>query len=675
VIPELGHFALILAACIAAAQALLPLLGAARGDAALMLSARALARAQFVFCAIAIVALGHAFAYNDFSVQYVAAHSNTALPLAYRIAAVWGGHEGSMLLWVLMLSGWGLALSVHGGRLGIAFQARVLAVMGWIGSGFLGFLLFTSNPFERLLPAAADGADLNPLLQDPALVFHPPMLYMGYVGFSVAFCFAMAALIEGRVDAAWARWARPWTLAAWTALTLGIGLGSWWAYYELGWGGWWFWDPVENASFMPWLAGTALLHTLAVTDKRGGFRHWTVLLAILAFALSLLGTFLVRSGVLNSVHAFATDPARGLFVLALLGAVIGISLLLYAWRAPRLSYNAGGGATAFAALSRETLLLANNVLLLAALGTVMLGTLYPLALDAFGFGKISVGPPYFNAVFVPLMAPLVFLMAVGPLCRWRRTELPAVTRRLRWALGSAFALALIVPLLTGHGSAWIALGLFLSGWLAAAVLGDLLARSNPPAGAPAGSRVLRIVRLPRAFHGMTLAHLGIALFILGATLSGGYGSETELRMAPGERVELGGYGFTFQGVAPATGPNFSAQQGVVEVDRDGVPVAELHPQKRRYVAQGRVMTEAAIDAGFLRHLYVALGDRAGDGGAWSLRLYHKPFVQWIWMGVLCMAGGGVLAATDRRYRLQRAASAALDEPAPAAPLACEAPRP
>ncbi|HEY9199430.1 MAG TPA: heme lyase CcmF/NrfE family subunit, partial [Gammaproteobacteria bacterium] len=633
-IPELGHFALILTLCLAVAQALLPLVGAQRNDRALMLSARALARAQFVLCAIAITALGHAFANNDFSVQYVAAHSNSALPLAYRIAAVWGGHEGSMLLWVLMLNGWGAALSFFGGRLGLAFQARVLAVMGWIGSGFLGFLLFTSNPFERLLPAALDGADLNPLLQDPALVIHPPMLYMGYVGFSVAFCFAMAALIEGRVDAAWARWARPWTLAAWTALTLGIGLGSWWAYYELGWGGWWFWDPVENASFMPWLAGTALLHTLAVTDKRGGFRHWTVLLAILAFALSLLGTFLVRSGVLNSVHAFATDPARGLFVLALLGAVVGISLLLYAWRAPQL-----GGTTAFAALSRETLLLANNVLLLAALGTVMLGTLYPLALDAMGFGKISVGPPYFNTVFVPLMAPAVFLMAVGPLCRWRKAELPAVMRRLRWALGSGVALALFTPLFTGHGSFWISLGLFLAGWLGVAVLGDLLARLR----SQTGPWILRIAYLPRSFFGMTLAHLGIALFILGATLSGGYSEEKELRMAPGDHVELAGYRFEFQGVAPVMGANYRAMEGRVVVSRAGVTVAELHPQKRRYRVQERVMTEAAIDAGLLRHLYVALGDEASDGdtdGAWSLRVYYKPFVQWIWMGVLAMAGGG-----------------------------------
>ena len=652
-IPELGHFALILTFCIAIAQALVPLIGTRRDDRALMLSARSLARAQFVLCAIAIVALGHAFAYNDFSVRYVAQHSNSALPFAYRIAAVWGGHEGSMLLWVLMLTGWGMALSLYGNRLGLAFQARVLAVMGWIGSGFLGFLLFTSNPFERLLPAALDGADLNPLLQDPALVIHPPMLYMGYVGFSVAFCFAIAALIEGRVDAAWARWARPWTLAAWTTLTLGIGLGSWWAYYELGWGGWWFWDPVENASFMPWLAGTALLHTLAVTDKRGGFKHWTVLLAILAFALSLLGTFLVRSGVLNSVHAFATDPSRGLFVLALLGAVVGISLLLYAWRAPRL-----GGTTTYSALSRETLLLANNVLLLAALGTVMLGTLYPLALDAMGFGKISVGPPYFNTVFVPLMAPAVFLMAVGPLCRWRKAELPGVMRRLRWALGSGLALALLTPLFTGRGSLWISLGLFLAGWLGAAVLDDFRARVT--AQPDAHGLLRRMAQLPRSFYGMTLGHLGIALFILGATLSGGYNAEKELRVAPGEAVELAGYRFEFQGVAPVMGPNYRAMEGTVKVSRDGVTVAELHPQKRRYFVQERVMTEAAIDAGLLRHLYVALGDQAdatANGDAWGLRVYFKPFVQWIWIGVLVMAAGGVLAATDRRYRLQRARAA------------------
>lgn len=648
-IPELGHFALILTLCLAIIQALIPLIGAARNDSALMRSARSLARAQFVLCAISITALGYAFAYNDFSVRYVAEHSNSALPIAYRIAAVWGGHEGSMLLWVLMLSGWGMALSLFGGRLGVAFQARVLAVMGWVGSGFLSFLLFTSNPFERLLPAALNGADLNPLLQDPALVIHPPMLYMGYVGFSVAFCFAIAALIEGRVDAAWARWARPWTLAAWASLTLGIGLGSWWAYYELGWGGWWFWDPVENASFMPWLAGTALLHSLAVTDKRGGFKHWTVLLAILTFALSLLGTFLVRSGVLNSVHAFVTDPARGTFVLGLLGAVTGISLLLYAWRAPRLS-----ATTAFAMISRETLLMANNVLLLAALGTVMVGTLYPLALDAFGLGKISVGPPYFNTVFVPLMAPAIFLMAIGPLCRWREAELPAVMHRLRWALGSGVALALITPLATGHGSFWISLGLFLAGWLGVALIGNLYARLH----SQNGSWSLRIARLPRAIYGMTLAHLGIAMFILGATLSGGYSHEIEQRMAPGEKVDLGGYTFEFQGVTPVMGANYRAMEGRVLVSRDGLPVTELHPQKRRYLVQDRVMTEAAIDAGMLRHLYVALGDEAdleSNSGAWSLRLYYKPFVQWIWMGVLAMAAGGVLATTDRRYRLQRTA--------------------
>ncbi|MBU1192218.1 MAG: heme lyase CcmF/NrfE family subunit [Gammaproteobacteria bacterium] len=649
-IPELGHFALILMLCLAVIQALVPLIGAARNDVALMRSARSLARAQFVLGAISIAALGYAFAYNDFSVRYVAEHSNSALPIVYRIAAVWGGHEGSMLLWVLMLSGWGMALSLFGGHLGMAFQARVLAVMGWVGSGFLSFLIFTSNPFERLLPAAFDGADLNPLLQDPALVIHPPMLYMGYVGFSVAFCFAIAALIEGRVDAAWARWARPWTLAAWASLTLGIGLGSWWAYYELGWGGWWFWDPVENASFMPWLAGTALLHSLAVTDKRGGFKHWTVLLAILTFALSLLGTFLVRSGVLNSVHAFATDPARGMFVLVLLGAVTGISLLLYAWRAPQLS-----GNTVFAFFSREALLMANNLLLLAALGTVMLGTLYPLALDAFGFGKISVGPPYFNTVFVPLMAPAIFLMAIGPLCRWRKAELPAVIHRLRWALGSGVALALITPMVTGHGSFWISLGLFLAGWLAVSLLGDLYARLLNQNG----SWPVRIVRLPRAIYGMTLAHLGIAMFILGATLSGGYSHEIEQRMAPGDLVELGGYTFTFQGVTPVMGENYRAMEGRVLVSRNGQPVTELHPQKRRYLVQDRVMTEASIDAGMLRHLYVALGDEAdpeSNTGAWSLRLYYKPFVQWIWLGVLAMAAGGMLAATDRRYRVQRAAA-------------------
>ena len=644
-IPELGHFALILALVLALVQAILPLAGAWRGNAAFMAVARPAAVGQCLFLLIAMLCLAWAFQVNDFSVLYVTEHSNSMLPRVYRFAAVWGGHEGSLLLWAFMLSAWGVAVTLFSRRLPEAFVARVLAVMGLVGCGFLVFMLTTSNPFERLLPAAVDGADLNPLLQDPLLAIHPPMLYMGYVGFSVAYAFAIAALIEGRLDSAWARWSRPWTLAAWTTLSLGICLGSFWAYYELGWGGWWFWDPVENASFMPWLVGTALIHSLAVTEKRGSFKNWTVLLAIAAFSLSLLGTFLVRSGVLTSVHAFAVDPARGLFILAFLGVVVSGSLLLYAWRAPQMGF---GGRFAWA--SRETFLLGNNVLLVAAMATVLLGTLYPLLLDALGMGKISVGPPYFSTVFVPLMTPVIFLMGVAPLARWKQADLPALAVRLRVALVVGIITAVIVPWLMGHGSVGVSLGVLLAAWLLTSLLIDFSGRLrtlNPAQPWRA------LGRLPRSVYGMFVAHAGIAVFIVGVTLSGGYSLDVEQRMAPGEQATLGAYHFRFEGVHTTQGPNYRAATGTVTVSKDGNVVTVLHPQKRNYTVDDRVMTEAAIDGGMLRHLYVALGEPAGGGGAWSLRLYVKPFVQWIWMGVVCIALGGMLAASDKRYRLAR----------------------
>ncbi|MGH8683659.1 MAG: heme lyase CcmF/NrfE family subunit, partial [Burkholderiales bacterium] len=604
--------------------------------------ARPTAQGQFAFVAVAFVCLAASFVANDFTVANVATNSNSRLPLPYRIAATWGSHEGSLLLWVLMLAGWSVAVTVFSRHLPAAMVARVLGVMGLVSAGFLAFLLFTSNPFERVFPPPPDGRDLNPLLQDPGMVIHPPMLYMGYVGFSVAFAFAIAALLGARLDSTWARWSRPWTTAAWCFLTVGIMLGSWWAYYELGWGGWWFWDPVENASFMPWLVGTALIHSLAVTEKRGAFRSWTVLLAILAFSLSLLGTFLVRSGVLTSVHAFATDPRRGVFILAFLTLVIGGSLALYATRAHRVG--AGGD---FEPVSRESMLLANNVLLLVAAGSVLLGTLYPLFLDALALGKISVGPPYFEAVFVPLMAPLAFLMGIGPLARWKQASLPDLWSRLGWALGVAAVTALVLPAATGKWSPLVSLGLGLALWIVAATAVGARDRIRNARGGLAA----RLAQQPRAWWGMTVAHLGIAVFIVGVTLVKGYETERDVRMAVGDTVAVGGYAFRFAGVRDAAGPNYRAVRGAVEVSRDGRQVRTLHPEKRIYNAQEMPMTEAAIASGVLGDLYVSLGDPVG-GGAWTLRVYHKPFVTWIWGGCLLMALGGLLAATDRRYRVR-----------------------
>ena len=631
-IPELGQFALIVALAIALAQAALSLTGAARGTPGFMAVARPAAQGLFVFVAFAFGCLAWSFYSNDFSVLNVATNSNSRLPTAYRIAATWGSHEGSLLLWVLMLSVWMLAVSVFSRSLPEDMVARILGVMGLVAVGFLSFMLFTSNPFERLLPAAAEGHDLNPLLQDPGMVFHPPMLYMGYVGFSVAFAFAIAALLDGRLDASWARWSRPWTTAAWIFLTIGIALGSFWAYYELGWGGWWFWDPVENASFMPWLIGTALIHSLAVTEKRGAFKAWTVLLAIIAFSLSLLGTFLVRSGVLTSVHAFATDPKRGIFILCFLAVVIGGSLSLYAWRANRVAPGAR-----FELLSRESMLLANSVLLLVACGAVMLGTLYPLFLDALGLGKISVGPPYFDSVFMPLMAPAILLAGIGPLVAWRKGDAAQLVRRLRWIAIVALLGALFVPLAFGRWAALTSTGLLLAFWILAGTLTSLIIRIR--------SRT----KITSAFLGMLLAHAGVGVFVIGITLVKSYESERDLRMAPGETAELGGYSFRFEGVREVSGPNYAATRGTIFVQRDGATIARLEPEKRVYLVQRNPMTEAAIDAGISRDVYVALGEAVG-GDAWTVRIHIKPFIRWIWIGCLMMAFGGLLAAIDRRYR-------------------------
>ena len=650
-IPEFGHFLLWLALGLSLILGVVPLAGAQLQRPGWMALARPGAVWVLLLVGVSYLALTAAFMRDDFSVLYVAQNSNTALPMAYKIAAVWGGHEGSLLLWILMLVGWMAAVAGFSRHLPLPVLARIVSVMALVSVGFMLFTLLTSNPFDRLFPAAPDGRDLNPLLQDPGMIFHPPLLYMGYVGFSVAFAFAVAALIGGNLDAQWARWTRPWTTVAWMFLTVGIALGSWWAYYELGWGGWWFWDPVENASFMPWLVGTALIHSLAVTEKRGSFKSWTVLLAIMAFSLSLLGTFLVRSGVLSSVHAFATDPTRGLFILGFLVVVVGVSLALYAWRAPTV----GLGAR-FSVLSRETLLLGNNVLLLVACAAVLLGTLYPLVLDALGKGKISVGPPYFDAVFAPLMAPVVFLMGVGPMARWKQTELPDLAIRLRWA-------ALVAVLATGL-SAWIAerisfmsvLGLLLGWWIVASVLTDLWERVSPK-GQGLGLMLRRTSQLTRATMGMMVAHLGVAVFIFGVTIVKTHEVERDVKMKPGDYTTIGNMRFTLREFKDVQGPNYQAVRGLVDVTdisrRDRL-VARMEPEKRVYRVQTMPMTEAAIRTGLLRDLYVSLGEPV-EGGAWIVRLYVKPFVDWIWGGCVLMALGGLLAATDRRYRQKKTA--------------------
>jgi len=633
-LPELGQVALILALLAACMQALLPMLGAQRGVAALMAVGRPAAYLQLALVGLAFAILTHGFITQDFSQRYVAENSNSLLPMIYRYTAVWGAHEGSLLLWALILALWTAAVARYSRALPMPVVARVLGVLGVVAVGFLAFLIFTSNPFERLLPAAAEGRDLNPLLQDPGMIIHPPMLYLGYVGFSVPFAFAIAALLEGRVDAQWLRWTRPWTNVAWAFLTVGIALGSWWAYYELGWGGWWFWDPVENASFMPWLAGTALLHSQAVTEKRGSFAGWTLLLAISAFSLSLLGTFLVRSGVLTSVHAFAADPSRGLFVLVFLGIVIGGSLVLYALRAPDNDAN----AKPFAAGSREALLLLNNLLLTTACAMVLLGTLYPLLADALELGKISVGPPYFAMMFLLLMAPLVLLLPFGPLTRWQREDMAMPLRMLLPWAALALVLGVATFFLAPQGGWKTAAGIVGATWVAAGTLRFLWSRWTMPGA-----------RLTREMWGMTLAHLGIAVFLIGALLDDGLAQQREVAVKPGGSVTLGQHCFVLKGVQHLDGPNYSAERGTVEVLRHcSDPVATLHPEKRSYRG-GQVMSEVALDRGFTRDLYVALGEPLGEG-AWALRVHVKPFVRWIWAGALLMALGGLVTATDKRFR-------------------------
>jgi cytochrome c-type biogenesis protein CcmF len=647
-IPEIGNLAVMLALGLALIQGILPIFGAFRRQPRLMALARPMAIGQFVFITLAFACLVSSFINNDFSVLYVASNSNSHLPVHYRITGTWGGHEGSLLLWVQILALWGLAVALCSRQLPQEMVARVLGIMGLVAVGFLTFLLFTSNPFDRLLPAAAEGRDLNPLLQDFGMIIHPPLLYMGYVGFSVAFSFALAALLGGQLDAAWARWSRPWTLVAWMFLTLGIFMGSFWAYYELGWGGWWFWDAVENASFMPWLVGTALIHSLAVTEKRGSFKNWTVLLAIAAFSLSLLGTFLVRSGVLTSVHAFATDPRRGLFILIFLSLVIGGSLLLFAWRGPKVGL---GGR--FALLSRESLLLVNNVLLLVAASTVFLGTLYPLFLDAMNMGKISVGPPYFEAVFVPLMIPVLLMMAIAPFVRWKDADWQPVAHGLKWVAASALAMVVYSAFVL-HATPMVVLGLVMAVWVMLATVWHLLQRLQKATALPLWQR---LANLPRSYWGMLAAHAGIAVFVVGVTLVRGFEVAEDVKMQVGNVVKLGEYSFRLKQIDSVPGPNYSATRATFEVKYRDQLLAPMQPEKRIYTAQNMPMTEAAIDRGVTRDLYVALGE-ALDASTWIVRVQHKPFVAWIWAGCLIMALGGFLAASDKRYRLQQKARAA-----------------
>ncbi len=648
-IAELGQVALIFALILAVLQAFSALYGVQYNSKVLIAMVRPAVYTQCLMVLLAFGLLTWLFISQDFSVQYVAQNSNSALPVPYRISAVWGAHEGSLLLWVMILNLWSVAVAIGSRRLPQYFAIRVLGVLALIGIGFLLFTLFTSNPFDRLIPAAMEGNDLNPLLQDPGLIIHPPMLYIGYVGFSVAFAFAIAALLSGKLDREWIRWTRPWTHVAWAFLTLGIALGSWWAYYELGWGGWWFWDPVENASFMPWLVGTALIHAQAVTEKRGAFQAWTLLLALSAFSLSLLGTFLVRSGVLTSVHAFASDPTRGIFILVFLGVVTGGSLLLYAIRAPK---TVGGGG--FGAWSRESLILVNNLMLTVATAMVLLGTLYPLAIDALGKGKISVGPPYFGTLFIFLMAPLVILLPAGAFTRWKNDRAKRVLRALVVPFGIAIAAGVITYLWVPQAGLRGITGMMGGVWVIASSVAYALRRSGPKSGSG----------MLRSELAMTMAHIGVGVFVIGVSMTATISSEKHLAMAVGDEFEAAGYVFTFQGTHSVSGPNWEADEGHFVVSRNGEVIADMYPQKRRYVGGGNFMTEAAIDPGLTRDLYVSLGEPLdATGSRWAVRIYHKPFVRWIWLGAIFMTLGGVLAATDRRYRRAKNTSAAAGEPA------------
>lgn len=642
-IPELGNFALMLALGLALAQATLPLAGAFTRNVLWMSLGRPLSAGIWVFLVLSFGCLAYAFLHDDFSVAYVARNSNTALPVYYKFAGVWGAHEGSLLLWVMILASWGYAVSLFSRKLPLDMVARVLSVMAMITAGFLIFMLFTSNPFERtLLNTPTEGADLNPLLQDFGLTVHPPFLYMGYVGFSVAFSFAIAALLTGRLDAAWARWTRPWTNAAWAFLTVGIALGSWWAYYELGWGGWWFWDPTENVSFMPWLVGTALIHSLAVTEKRGVFKSWTVLLAISAFSLSLLGAFIVRSGLITSVHAFAIDPERGMVLLVLLLLIIGSSLFLYALRAPVVK-----GVSTYDWNSREMFLLVNNILLVVSTAMVLLGTLSPLIYEAvYGeANKISVGPQYFNIIFLPLMAILAFFLGVSTFSRWKKTSFEHLKQNLAKVLVASVALGIVLPLVIGSGvKPGVMLAVMLAVWIVLGIAKDIWDKTSNKV-----NRVQGLLSLGRSYYGMQLAHFGMAVIISGICLTSHYSVEQDVRLAPGDSISIGKYGFQFDGVVERPGPNYTADSATINVTKNGEPYLTMHPEKRTYHARGDTQTEADIQVGFFRDLFTALGDPRGDG-AWVVRIHVKPFVFWIWFGAFLMAAGGVLAVLDKRYR-------------------------
>ncbi|QYJ82646.1 heme lyase CcmF/NrfE family subunit [Shewanella aegiceratis] len=641
-IPELGHFSLIIGLAFAFLLASVPLIGVARKDQYLVRYAWPLSYGMFFFIALSVIVLGYSFAVDDFSVAYVAHHSNSQLPIFFKIAAVWGGHEGSLLFWVFALSVWTASVAFFSKGLEEVFTARVLAILAMIVIGFCLFMLLTSSPFERLFPIPMEGRDLNPMLQDVGLIFHPPMLYLGYVGFSVSFAFAIAALMGGRLDSAWARWSRPWTLAAWIFLTGGISLGSWWAYYELGWGGWWFWDPVENASFMPWLIGTALLHSVIVTEKRATFRNWTVLLSIFAFSLSLLGTFIVRSGVLTSVHSFAADPSRGMFILLLLGLAIGGSLTLFAFRASDMKSPAR-----FDLMSKETMLLVGNILLTVACGTVLLGTLYPLLIDALNMGKISVGPPYFNAVFVPIALVLFAFMGIGPSIRWKRAKAGELKAKLLVPAIVSAVIGVVTPFLVdGKFNAWVMFGIGLAVWVTVATLRAAYDIMQSKDG-------LSLARMGRSQLGMIIAHLGIAVSVVGATMVSNYSIEKSVRMGPGITQELAGYSFHYIETKNVVGPNYTAQQGQVEVTKDGEFITLLKPDRRQYNVRTMDMTEAGIDWGLFRDLYITMGDPISRT-EFAVRLNYKPFVRWLWFGSIFMMVGGLFAASDKRYRRAKA---------------------
>ena len=646
-IPEIGNISLVLALIASILLAVYPLWGAQKGHVALMATARPLAVSLFGFTAIAFGCLTYAFVTDDFSLNYVAQHSNSRLPVYYKVTAVWGGHEGSFLLWGLMLSLWTVAVAIFSSGIPRVMVARVLSVLGMVAIGFYLFMLLTSNPFDSMLPFfPVDGRDLNPLLQDFGMIIHPPMLYMGYVGFSVAFAFAVSALISGQLDSTWARWSRPWVIAAWSFLSVGIALGSWWAYYELGWGGWWFWDPVENASFMPWLVGTALMHSLAVTEKRKAFKSWTVLLAIAAFSLSLLGTFLVRSGVIVSVHSFASDPSRGLFILGILVVLTGLSLVLYAMRAQQLK-----SPGRYQPFSREVLLIGNNVFLCAATLVVFLGTLLPLVHKELGLGSISVGAPFFNQMFTWLIVPFVFMLGLGPLTRWKHQPVAQIQKTILLALGLSVSAGILINFSYDAPTYFGALGLVLSAWILVTTTQEVLQRVN---ALSSGSLFERLHKLTPSHWGMILGHLGFAVTIIGITLVSNYEVERDVRMVPGESVTLGGYEFAFQRVESRNGPNYTADVGIFDVYQDGEKLVHLEPEKRLYIVQRMPMTEAGIYSTVFRDLFIAMGEPLDDG-AWAIRVYIKPFVTWIWAGAVFMALGGVCSISDRRYRMAKLA--------------------